>query len=31
VFSFHVQDLLQLKNVMKALGRINGVVSVERV
>lgn len=31
IFSFHVQDLVQLKNVMKALGRINGVVSVERV
>lgn len=31
VFAFQVADLSQLKNVMKALGRIDGVVQVDRV
>ena len=31
VFTFHVSDLIQLKNVMKALTKVNGVVDVERV
>jgi hypothetical protein len=30
LFSFIVQDLQQLKNVMKALQRVKGVVAVER-
>ncbi|MCH2109351.1 MAG: TGS domain-containing protein, partial [Polyangiaceae bacterium] len=30
-FTFHCQDLLQLKGVMKALTKLNGVVSVKRV
>ncbi len=31
VFTFHVNDLSQLKNVMKALTKVSGVVEVERV
>ncbi|MFO0566609.1 MAG: bifunctional (p)ppGpp synthetase/guanosine-3',5'-bis(diphosphate) 3'-pyrophosphohydrolase [Polyangiaceae bacterium] len=31
VFTFHVGDLAQLKNVMKALTKVQGVVDVERV
>ncbi|MBE7479555.1 MAG: bifunctional (p)ppGpp synthetase/guanosine-3',5'-bis(diphosphate) 3'-pyrophosphohydrolase [Polyangiaceae bacterium] len=31
VFTFHVGDLTQLKNVMKALTKVQGVVDVERV
>ncbi|MCB9576549.1 MAG: bifunctional (p)ppGpp synthetase/guanosine-3',5'-bis(diphosphate) 3'-pyrophosphohydrolase [Polyangiaceae bacterium] len=31
VFTFQVSDIGQLKNVMKALGKVNGVVAVERV
>ena len=31
VFTFHVGDLNQLKNVMKALQKVSGVVQVERV
>ncbi|HOU94840.1 MAG TPA: DUF5913 domain-containing protein, partial [Polyangiaceae bacterium] len=31
IFAFQVADLAQLKNVMKALGRIEGVVQVDRV
>ncbi|MBN2194716.1 MAG: bifunctional (p)ppGpp synthetase/guanosine-3',5'-bis(diphosphate) 3'-pyrophosphohydrolase [Polyangiaceae bacterium] len=31
IFAFQVADLAQLKNVMKALGRIDGVVQVDRV
>lgn len=31
IFTFHCSDLDQLKNVMKSLGKINGVVSVSRV
>jgi guanosine-3',5'-bis(diphosphate) 3'-pyrophosphohydrolase len=31
IFTFHVADLSQLKNVMKALTKVSGVVNVERV
>jgi GTP diphosphokinase / guanosine-3',5'-bis(diphosphate) 3'-diphosphatase len=31
IFTFHVSDLTQLKNVMKALTKVGGVVGVERV
>jgi GTP pyrophosphokinase len=31
VFTFHVNELTQLKNVMKALSKVSGVVGVERV
>jgi GTP pyrophosphokinase len=31
IFTFHVTDLVQLKNVMKALAKVSGVVDVERV
>jgi GTP pyrophosphokinase len=31
VFTFHCNDLSQLKNVMKALGKVNGVVEVSRI
>jgi GTP diphosphokinase / guanosine-3',5'-bis(diphosphate) 3'-diphosphatase len=31
IFTFHVGDLSQLKNVMKALTKVSGVVTVERV
>ena len=31
IFTFHVSDLTQLKGVMKALTKVNGVVGVERV
>ena len=31
IFTFHVADLVQLKNVMKALSKVSGVVDVERV
>jgi GTP pyrophosphokinase len=31
VFTFHCSDISQLKNVMKALGKVNGVVHVARV
>jgi GTP pyrophosphokinase len=31
IFTFHVSDLNQLKNVMKALAKVAGVVAVERV
>jgi GTP diphosphokinase / guanosine-3',5'-bis(diphosphate) 3'-diphosphatase len=31
VFTFHCSDLVQLKSVMKSLGKLNGVVSVSRV
>lgn len=31
IFTFHCSDLSQLKNVMKSLGKLNGVVSVSRV
>jgi GTP pyrophosphokinase len=31
VFTFHVNDLSQLKNIMRALTRVSGVVEVERV
>jgi GTP pyrophosphokinase len=31
VFTFHVSDLTQLKNVMRALAKVNGVVEVTRV
>ncbi len=31
VFTFHVGDLTQLKNVMKALQKVSGVVQVERI
>ncbi|HWA78202.1 MAG TPA: bifunctional (p)ppGpp synthetase/guanosine-3',5'-bis(diphosphate) 3'-pyrophosphohydrolase [Polyangiaceae bacterium] len=31
VFTFHCSDLSQLKNVMKALSKVNGVVEVSRI
>ncbi len=31
IFTFHVQELKQLKTVMKELGKVEGVVGVERV
>jgi guanosine-3',5'-bis(diphosphate) 3'-pyrophosphohydrolase len=31
VFTFHCNDLSQLKNVMKALSKVNGVVEVSRI
>jgi len=31
IFTFHCSDLVQLKGVMKSLGKLNGVVSVNRV
>ncbi len=31
IFTFHVNELSQLKNVMRALGKVNGVVEVVRV
>ncbi|HLV69024.1 MAG TPA: ACT domain-containing protein, partial [Polyangiaceae bacterium] len=31
IFTFHCTDLSQLKSVMKALAKVNGVVEVSRV